>query len=395
MKYLIGLIALLLPTYLIRFDIIGIPTTLLELIIYAIFLYGLVNLGYCQMLKVKKRVWLIVGILLIATAVSVYISPLKSAALGQFKAFFIDPILVFWLIICYLEPKDFKWTIYSLALSSLFVSIYNIVQFLMHHITADNRVVGIFGYSPNYVALYLTPITVLLIGYGIVLWQKKKYTTAIISGVIILINLIGLYLTGSRSGYLATAAGIIFFLILNFWSKIKAKPYLKIGLFVFLSILVLGSAYAFRPNFNATTGRVVSSNNIRWQIWQTSIEMIKSHPVLGIGLGNYQNVFSNLTKDRVNFPEFISPLALSSHNVFLMFYLTTGLFGFLAFIWLLIFFYRAGFSQFKNDWSKILMAAMTALVLQGLVDTPYFKNDLSLIFWLIFAFVILLTKETN
>ncbi|AKM82173.1 TPA: hypothetical protein DD449_03645 [Candidatus Berkelbacteria bacterium] len=396
MKYLIGLIALLLPTYLIRFDIFGgIPTTLLEIVIYIIFFYGLINLGYCQMLKIKKRVWLIIGILLIAAMVSVYVSPAKSAALGQFKAYFLDPILVFWLIMCYLEPKDFRWTIYGFMGSSLAVSVYSIVQKLMHNVTVDGRVIGIFGYNPNYVALFLTPLTVLLTGYGVGLLQKKKYPMAIIAGAVVLINIIGIYLTGSRSGLLATVAGITFLLILHFWSKIKAKSYLRIGLFILIAIAILGSAYAFRPNFKASGGRVVSSNNVRWQIWQTSIEMIKDHPILGVGLGSYQNAFTDLTKDRVNFKEFISPLALSSHNVFLMFYLTTGLFGFIAFIGLLIFFYRTGFSEFKNDGSKMLLAAMTALVLQGLVDTPYFKNDLSLIFWLLFGFMLSLSRWTK
>ena len=71
--------------------------------------------------------------------------------------------------------------------------------------------------------------------------------------------------------------------------------------------------------------------------------------------------------------------------------------GFLAFVWLLVIFYQTGRERLKeanNDWAKIMLVAMTALILQGLVDTPYFKNDLSLIFWLIFGFMIILKKKT-
>lgn len=393
MKYFIGLIALLLPTYLVRFSVLGVPLTLLELFIYAIFIFGLVRLGYTHMLKCKRKVWLPIGLLLLAAIISVFVAPEKMVALGQFKALFLDPILIFFLIVCYLEPKDIKWIIYGLVLSSFFVSAYSIVQQIIGHVTVDNRVVGIFGYNPNYVALYLAPITVLLTAYSLQLTAQRKIKGAILFFVAALTNFYGLYLTGSRAGLLAVAAGIIFFLILHFWYKIKAKFYLKIGLIVLIMIAISGTAYAFRPNFKASSGRVVSSNNVRWQIWQTSIEMIKKQPVLGAGLGNYQNAFGELTQDRVNFKEYISPLALSPHNVFLMFYLTTGLLGFLAFIWLLIIFYRIGFSEFKNDWAKILMATMTALILQGLVDTPYFKNDLVLIFWLIFGFMIILKKQ--
>lgn len=389
-KYLIALIALLLPTYLIRFDILGIPTTVLELLIYAVFIIGVARLGYVHLLKCKNKVWLPIGLLLVAAVISVFVSPLKTVALGQFKAFFLDPILVLFLMVSFLEIKDIKWMVYGLAGSSLFVSGYSIVQKIMGQVTADNRVIGVFGYNPNYVALFLTPIIVLLMGYGISLYQSKKYRLSLIVAAAVLINLAGLYTTGSRSGYLATTAGLVFFLILNFWHQIRAKKYLKIGLLILIIVGVLGAAYAFKPNFQASSGRVVTSNNIRWQIWQTSIEMIKNHPIFGAGLGNYQNAFSTLTANRVNFPEFISPLALSSHNVFLMFYVEIGILGVLGFIWLLIYFYRLGFSNFANAWSKILLSAMTALLLQGLVDTPYFKNDLSLLFWLIFGCMILL-----
>jgi len=393
MKYLIGLIALLLPTYLIRFSVMGVPLTMLELIIYAVFIFGFVRLGYVHLLKCKRRVWLPVGLLFLAALISVFVAPEKMVALGQFKALFLDPILVFFMIICYLEPKDIKWTIYGLTLSSVFVSIYSIIQQITGHITVDGRVVGVFGYNPNYVALYLTPIIVLLVSYSLQLTIQKKLMRAMPFWVAVLINLYGLYLTGSRAGILATVAGLAVFLILHFWSKIRAKLVYKVALALLIFVTVLGAWFLFRPDFTASSGRVVSSNNVRWQIWQTSIEMIKNQPIWGVGLGNYQNAFGTLTKDRVNFNEYISPLALSPHNVFLMFYLTTGLLGLLAFIWLLAIFYRIGFSELKNDWSKILLGGMTVLILQGLVDTPYFKNDLSLIFWLIFGFMIILSRR--
>ena len=392
-KYLIGLIALLLPTYLIRFSVFGVPLTLLELIIYAVFIIGFMRLGYVHLLKCKRNVWLLVGLLFLAALISVFVAPEKTVALGQFKALFLDSILVFFLIVCFLEPKDIKWTIYGLTLSSVFVSIYSIIQQITGNMTVDGRVIGIFGYNPNYVALYLAPITVLLIAYSWQLMTQRQLQRALPFLVAVLINFYGLYLTGSRAGILATAAGLGFFLILHFWSKIRAKLVYKVGLAILIIATILGAWFLFRPDFTASSGRVVSSNNVRWQIWQTSVEMIKNQPIFGVGLGNYQNAFSTLTKNRVNFNEYISPLALSPHNVFLMFYLTTGLLGFLVFIWLLITFYRIGFSEFKSDWSKILLGGMTTLILQGLVDTPYFKNDLVLIFWLIFGFMILLKKK--
>jgi len=390
MKYLIALIGLLLPTYLIRFNLFGrVPTTLLEIIIYVVFFYGLVTLGYTHMLKLRRRVWLPIGVLLLAVLISLYISPDKLAALGQAKAIFVDPLLVFWLILVYLEPKDLRWTIYGLSLSSLSVSGYTILQKILGNVTADGRVIGIFGYSPNYVAMFLTPIMVIAATYGFLMIKKNK-VIAIAMGLIFVINVVALYLSDSRSGELAVVGGLVAFLIFNYWSVIKRKLSYKIGLAALIILVIAGAWFVFRPNFNHPSARMAASNNIRWQIWSASWELGRAHPVLGVGLGNFQESFTSLTQDRGNFKEFIIPVALTPHNIFLMFWLSLGLLGIIAFIWLSVVFFCTGSKTLKSDWSKILMAAMIALLLQGLVDTPYFKNDLSVLFWLIFAMMILL-----
>lgn len=393
MKYLIALICLALPTYLVRFTFFSIPTTGLEILIYLVFIYGIFKSGKVEWQKLKGNFWWPIGILLVVTAVSVVISLDKISALGYFKAYFIDPILVFILIIAYLKKEDFKWPVWGLAGSGLIVSIYSIWQKITGQLTVDHRVIGIFGDSPNYVALFLAPIVVMLIAYGIPLMATKRYWSSVVFYAISLIGLYAVYLSGSREGILAVAGGFVIYLICHFWSKISSRPWLKIALIVLVAISIIGIWFAFRPNFNISSGRVVSSSNVRWQIWQTSFEMIGQHPVLGVGLGNYQTAFGELTKDRVNFPEFITPEAMSPHNIFLMFYLTTGLLGLFGFIWLLIIFYRIGFKNILQKESAILLAAMSAILISGLVDTPYFKNDLSLLFWIIFSFIIIIKEK--
>jgi O-antigen ligase len=102
-----------------------------------------------------------------------------------------------------------------------------------------------------------------------------------------------------------------------------------------------------------------------------------------VGLANYQNSFTELTKDRVNF-DYIAPVALTPHNIFLTFYLTTGLLGFVAFIWLLVIFFQNVIAK-RAEFSPALVAVMASILAYGLVDTPYFKNDLSLIFWIVWG----------
>src|SRR4030042_1559239 len=207
MKYLIALIALALPTYLIRFDFGGIPTTLLEILIYVIFLIVLWKLAYCQWLKVRQTFWLPIGVLLLALIISTIIAPDKLAAAGQVRAYFIDPLLVFWLMICYLEIKDFSWIFLGLAGSGLFVSIHTIIQKILGHVTADGRVIGIFGYSPNYVALFLAPIIVMTVACGIQMMSKKSYQLSVISYLLSVISIVAIYFSGSRGGLIAVVGG--------------------------------------------------------------------------------------------------------------------------------------------------------------------------------------------
>ena len=63
-------------------------------------------------------------------------------------------------------------------------------------------------------------------------------------------------------------------------------------------------------------------------------------------------------------------------------------------IWIIVIFadYAILFYRGHRDLMVVpAFAAMVALVLHGLMDTPYFKNDLSLLFWFIVAINIAVT----
>ena len=80
----------------------------------------------------------------------------------------------------------------------------------------------------------------------------------------------------------------------------------------------------------------------------------------------------------------IEPL-LYPHNIIFNFWLEIGLAGLLAFGWTIALFFNAGFSQLRRgDWLTLgMMAAMVVILVHGLVDVPYFKNDLAALFWVV------------
>jgi len=389
MSYLISLILLSLPAYLIRFSVWGIPTTVLEVLIYAVFLYGLWRAGKVGFRPIPAKIYLPLGLFIIALAVSVMIAPDKRMAWGEFKGFFLDPLLVFWLVFQFLKREDLPKVIWALAFSGLFVSSHTIIQKILGNVTPDGRVIGLFGYSPNYTALYLAPIIVLLTTYNLQLTTKKKIWKVIVSGGLLVVSLLAIYFSGSRGGLLAVAAGLAIFFITYFWSWIRGRLSAKIMIAILCLMALYTTWVFFRPDFSASlgSGRVVTSNNLRWQIWETTLELGAKQPILGVGLGNFQNAFGELTQNRGNFPEYITPMALTPHNLFLGLWLSTGILGLFSFIWLMALFYRQAIKKLPGGYSPILIAVLSSILIYGLIEASIWKNDLSIIFWTIWGLV--------
>jgi len=394
--YLICAILFLLPTYLVKFSIFNIPVTLLEILIYIAAILTLIsNLKFKNPKPYSKINNLIIPVLLfiIAGIIGVIVSPDKTISLGQFKAFVFDPILFFWILwINITDQKQIKPLLYSLILSGIYVAGYSLWQYSVGQITEDGRVVGIFGYSPNYLTFYMVPVMILAI---LVFYfnKTKNLWLNFLKFLLVILFFTSIYLAGSRAamGALVISAGAFF--IFKYWGWIKARKITVVFLSCYLVILLLAGYQFIKPNFTSSNpgARITNSNNIRWEIYKVTItEIIPSSWLWGVGLGNFQDYFSQLTEHRVNFPEWISPKALTAHNIFLQTWMNGGLIGLVSFVWILV----IAFSNINlsNKYSFSLLIILIAILIQGLVDTPYWKNDLAIMFWF-FIFLILMLKN--
>ena len=132
------------------------------------------------------------------------------------------------------------------------------------------------------------------------------------------------------------------------------------------------------------------SASSRVELWSDGLKAVKESPVLGLGLTGFANQYGVLntdpTLDTHNFP----------HNIFLNLWVETGLLGLIAFIGIVVIYIYRGLRSVARPiyWAaadesaryKLAIALfLIALLFQGLVDNPYFKNDLALIFWMVLA----------
>jgi O-antigen ligase len=189
---------------------------------------------------------------------------------------------------------------------------------------------GVFGMMMNY-AHNLSYFLIIVVGLLINRNRISKYINIKFLSAVLVINLVGFYMTFSRGAWLGFLAGIPFY----FFKKNKRLFFYSLfGIFIAgaITYFVAGRAM-YRPDYDAT----------RVGQWQASIAAFKERPVLGYGYLNFEKHSVELKK-RYNLlmPDFRG----HAHSNFLEILSTTGAIGFIAFISWLFFW---SLEMFKRD----------------------------------------------
>lgn len=390
MRVALYLILLFIPIYLLKFEILSIPTTLLELLIYTAFLIWLVLI----FIKKQKVNWsairyylLPIMLVFIGLIAGTAISSDKLISLGIIKGWFIDPMLLFIMLTSILHRKlHIKKAIMALIFSGLTLSLIALWQVVSNnYITIDGRASALFE-SANYLSLFLVPIIILGIGFVLSLRSRKRFLWFVALAVM----LGALYFTFSYGGWagLLVGIGVLVLMFLPFWPT-------SIGIGALFAVGILSQLN--NPKFHQMLDFINrSSSSVRLQVWQSALLMFKENYLFGIGLGLFEKRYPDFANRLFNPP--LEPIMLHAHNIFLHSWLNLGLAGFMGLIWLLINFFKNIWQTIrlnKNVLSVSVLAAMVALLTHGLIDTPYWKNDLSILFWVILAFGIILSQNAN
>jgi O-antigen ligase len=124
-----------------------------------------------------------------------------------------------------------------------------------------------------------------------------------------------------------------------------------------------------------------TSGDVRLRMWGGTVRLLKAHPIEGAGLGGFPALYDQY-RDAAHVE-----LPVYPHNVLLNTWVELGLVGLLIFVALVVRFYSSVARAYRRGDELIravsigLLMAMTALLVHGLVDVPYFKNDLAVLFW--------------
>jgi len=375
-RFIIYLIVLLLPLYLIRFKIGWIPFNFLEVMIYLLFVVWLVISKFKLKARLKDKSWLYpVFLIFFGLTLSTLTSTDLSTSAGIWKGWFLAPLIFSLVVVSSIGNKDQIRNIFGfLTLSGIVVSLIALFYYFTGDLTYDNRLRA-FYLSPNHLAMYLSPILTLSF-YLYFSFKKNIYKVLLFFAQFLI--LITIYLTYSYGAWLALLITLIFVLFLN-----KNKKKLLFVISFFILILVLFCIFQVNnQKFQGIFNLSYPAFGSRLVIWQSAWEITKDYSLLGIGPGMFQKYYLDYQAIFEPYPEWAVP---QPHNLFLAFWLQTGLLGLVGFIWLMVKFFRTSFLKKQDPLFMILLAVMIYTLVHGLVDAPVWKNDLAILFWLVIS----------
>jgi O-antigen ligase len=391
---LICFVAFIVPLYLVKFFIWGIPTNILEISIYILFVYFIFsekNIDFRNIYNQSKIYILGIALIFLGLFISTASNSNWQEGLGIIKGWFFDPLLLAFITIASAKNlKNADNILKSLYLSALIVSLISLYYFFSNQLTYDFRLKA-FYLSPNYLAMFLAPSV--LIGTYLIRSSQEKRNNIYFSPIflIYLISLLviisALYLTYSYAAWIAIIMAFVIMLFIQ-----KRWKIILVVMVIFLSVL------ATQMSNSKLNGLIAprSSLESRIIIWHSALKILKDYPVFGIGPGNFQDKYLEYQK---YFPPYLEWAVPQPHNLYLAFWLESGILGLSGFLLIIIFWTKNLITVTKNQKNShnLLAASLLSIILciliYGLVDTPYWKNDLSVIFWIIFSLGIL--KEAN
>jgi O-antigen ligase len=382
------------PLYVVRWHYAGLPTTLLEtLILITVALYvvarwreaglrgsssatlsptlspaGRGGSGRWRPLKVAYDIPIV--LLLVAGAISVVVAGDHRAALGLYRAYFVEPVAIFYIAIDLLQSSDHMLrAAIAFAIGSSSFAIANLAvfaqAFMAHAVNVGSAPNAFYG-DANYVAMYLEPPVALAAGFLIF---GSTARTKLLGGAWLAITGFALLVMFSKGSYVALLALVIIVLL--------TAPRWRLPI---VGALVVAAVAATQiPLLMARLSTIQPSLNGRQAIFGAAVGMIRDHPLFGLGLGGFSYQFRGTT------PE------IYPHDVWLTFWVELGLLGVIAFAVILFGLLWRGWRAWPaaRGWNRpLLWGVLTALVVwtvHGFVDSPYWKNDMSVEFWTLAA----------
>jgi len=351
-----------------------------------IFSYAINNLGKNENRISPPFSWAFIAFLVFG-AVSAVVAPSIVDSVSVLTRF-IGYFLLVYIIGNSIKSKEMLTRILVLmVVIGALTALFGIYQYLYEPQTAkiglydlDQEVaarVGSTFENPNFYAEYL--VLLIPIGLALVLGSRGLFRRFMMGGATLLM-FAGLILTYTRGSWLATGIGVILMSLLTkawlFW--------VWVGLFAVAFVAAPGVASRLESISNVTGGTA----GFRMKLWRIASGIIQEHPLLGIGIGNYYNVF---TEYIFRHPELsVGWVIYGAHNSYLTIWAETGIFGIISFIAIILISIKYGLylAQAKAkdkylSWiNSAIFAGVVGFSINSLTSNSFHHPQGAVFFWI-------------
>jgi O-antigen ligase len=208
-----------------------------------------------------------------------------------------------------------------------------------------SRVGGIVGH-PNNLALFFD--LMLPISFSLLFCPLGGWTRFFL-GAAVLLQVVGLGVTFSRGGILASALGILCLAVFHISRRLGL---LRAFCLTLAGALLLAVILMIVPNpFEKGLSRVEPTAHGRWPLTAIAFTMIRHHPLFGVGVNNFTHASRNYDFSR---EQIVSAWNSPVHNLFLFMAGEIGLVGLVFFLVFLIRVLRGLFPAMRSPDPLIL-----------------------------------------
>ncbi|MBU3144974.1 O-antigen ligase [Clostridium sp. CF012] len=233
-------------------------------------------------------------------------------------------------------------------------------------------------FNPNAYGAYLILIIFPMIMLSIYEKKKNKKIVYIFLSILLLTNLL---MTFSRNALLGFGLGLLVLALIY-----SIKLIFALGGF---SVLMIFIPSVFQRVKDLTN---LSQNESRIKLWKTAMMMIKEHPILGVGNGNFVTRYNEyVTKYKLEYESFKN---YPSHNSYFKVQSELGIMGIVSFLGIIAIalfkvkkMYSTTTDKFYKPFYMGVMASMIAFLFMNLFDNLFFVPKATTYFWFLLATV--------
>lgn len=354
-------------------------------------------------LKVWRRVrgdallWLPTALFAVYLLSTVFSVSLKDSLVESIRL--LSLLLTFYFVAAYVQTeKDLHRLSYTLITVGSVLGLIAIGEYFSGHfffsatgVVVINRRANATFADPNILGRFLVVTFLFAVAE---LERRIHWRDRLIPLLAILLQGVGLGITGSRSGILALGVSVLIFVVLI--------PRRKLTLFsIILMVFAIVAAALINPVImsrfeSLRTGLLSAAGGIREYLWRASIAMIKDHPLLGVGIGTFSFSFTTM------YPYFnpYSTFAVSeSHTAALTILAETGFIGFTVLFFLFGKTIQRGWEisrtrshEFLRFSSASLVAGVIAIFVSAQGEGRLYEEPL---LWILWAMLVAISQLSN